>query len=119
MGTGSLWAGPYLQHVHGLSQQAAGYIIMMFPLGMIFGSPLSGYLSDKILKSRKKVLLGGALLHCTAYVPLVFSTGQLQLGHLYILFFWYGLSGGAFVCCFACSKEIFEPHFAGTAIGCG
>ena len=117
MGTGSLWAGPYLQHVYGLSKEAAGSIIMMFPLGMIFGSPLAGYLSDKVLKSRKKVLLGGALLHCTAYLPLVFLNGQLPLTGLYGLFFWYGLSGGAFVCCFACSKEIFEPRIAGIAIG--
>ena len=36
---------------------------------------------------------------------------------LYPLFFWYGLTGSAFVSCFACVKEIYEPRFAGTATG--
>lgn len=117
MGVGSLWAGPYLQNVYGLSKQAAGNIIMMFPLGMAIGCPLSGYVSDKILKSRKKVLLWGCVLHAVSYIPLVFFTGGLSLNLLYVLFFWYGLSGGAFVSCFACAKETCEPRFAGTAVG--
>ena len=117
MGVGSLWAGPYLQNVYGLSKQAAGNIIMMFPLGMVFGCPLSGYVSDKILKSRKKVLLWGCVLHAISYIPLVFFTEELSVPLLYALFFWYGLSGGAFVSCFACAKETCEPRFAGTAVG--
>ncbi len=117
MGVGSLWAGPYLQHVYGLSKQAAGNIIMMFPLGMVFGCPISGYISDKILKSRKKVLLAGVALHALAYIPLVFFPDKMSITQLYALFFWYGLSGGAFVSCFACAKETCEPRFAGTAVG--
>ncbi|MDR3565755.1 MAG: MFS transporter [Negativicutes bacterium] len=117
MGVGSLWAGPYLQNVFGLSKQNAGNIIMMFPLGMVFGCPLSGYLSDKIMKSRKKVLLWGCLLHTLSYIPLVFFTDQMSITFLYGLFFWYGISGGAFVSCFACAKETCEPRFAGTAVG--
>lgn len=117
MGVGSLWAGPYLQNVYGLTKQVAGNIIMMFPLGMVFGCPLSGYLSDKILKSRKKVLLWGCVLHTLSFIPLVFFTAQMSISALYILFFWYGISGGAFVSCFACAKETCEPRFAGTAVG--
>ena len=117
MGVGSLWAGPYLQNVYGLTKQTAGNIIMMFPLGMVFGCPLSGYISDKILKSRKKVLLLGCFLHALSYIPLVFFTHSLSVTALYYLFFWYGLSGGFFVSCFACAKETCEPRFAGTAVG--
>lgn len=117
MGMGSLWAGPYLQNVYGLSKQLAGNIIMMFPLGMVFGCPLSGYLSDHILKSRKKVLLWGSLFHAASYLPLIFFIDKMSLPVLYVLFFWYGLTGGAFVPCFACVKETCEPRFAGTAIG--
>ncbi len=117
MSVGSLWAGPYLQNVYGLSKQAAGNIIMMFPLGMVFGCPLSGYLSDKILKSRKKVLLAGSILHVLSYIPLVFFPDKMSVAQLYALFLWYGLSGGAFVSNFACAKETAEPRFAGTAVG--
>ncbi len=117
MGVGSLWAGPYLQNVYGLSKQAAGNIIMMFPLGMVFGCPLSGYISDKVLKSRKKVLLWGCILHALSYIPLVFFIDKMSITFLYVLFFWYGLTGGAFVSCFACAKETCQPRFAGTAVG--
>lgn len=117
MGFGSLWAGPYLQNIYGLSKQVAGNILMMFPLGMIVGCPLSGYLSDKVLKSRKRVMLWGCVLHSLCYIPFIFLADQMAKPVLYILFFLYGLSGGAFVSCFACAKEIYEERFAGTANG--
>lgn len=93
MGVGSLWAGPYLQNVYGVSKQVAGAILMMFPLGMVLGCPLSGYISDKILKSRKKVLLWGCVLHTLCYLPLTLYAGSLSIPLLYALFFWYGVSG--------------------------
>lgn len=117
MGVGSLWAGPYLQNVYGISKQVAGNILMMFPLGMVLGCPLSGYVSDKILKSRKKVLLWGCILHTLCYIPLMFLTDSLSIVMLYVLFFWYGVSGGTFVSCFVCAQEIYESRFAGTAVG--
>jgi sugar phosphate permease len=117
MGVGSLWAGPYLESVYSVSKQVSGSILMMFPLGMTIGCPLAGYISDKIVKSRKKTLIWGCLLHSVCYVPLIVYTGSMSQIFLYMLFFWYGISGGAFVACFACAKEIFEPRFAGTAVG--
>ncbi|CQR73649.1 putative sulfoacetate transporter SauU [Sporomusa ovata DSM 2662] len=117
MGVGSLWAGPYLQNIYGISKQQAGNILMMFPLGMVLGCPLSGYVSDKILKSRKKVLLWGCILHTLCYIPLLFLVDSLSIVLLYALFFWYGVSGGTFVSCFVCAQEIYEPRFAGTAVG--
>ncbi|SDF02793.1 MFS transporter [Sporomusa acidovorans] len=117
MGVGSLWAGPYLQNIYGISKQVSGNILMMFPLGMVFGCPLSGYVSDKILKSRKKVLLWGCILHTLCYIPLLFLTDSLSIVFLYVLFFGYGFSGGSFVSCFVGAQEIYEPRFAGTAVG--
>jgi predicted MFS family arabinose efflux permease len=95
LSVGSLWAGPYLQHVYGFSGQAAGNVIMLIPLGMALGCPLSGYLSDKVLKSRKKVLIGGAVLHALVYPPLIFMAGELAPAALYALFLWHGITGGA------------------------
>jgi sugar phosphate permease len=117
MGVGSLWAGPYLRDVYGLSKVDSGGILMLFPLGMTIGCPLAGYLSDKTFGSRRKVLLYGGVLHLTSYIPLVFFSDGLGMGSLKVLFFWYGLSGGTFVVCFACVKEIYERQFAGTAVG--
>lgn len=117
MGVASLWAGPYLQTVYGMSKQEAGHILMLFPLGMTIGCPLAGYLSDKVFRSRRAVLLYGGLLHLLSYVPLVFFTADLDSRLLSALFLWYGLSGGAFVVCFACAKELYDGRYAGASVG--
>ena len=117
MGVGALWAGPYLQDVYGLSRQGAASVLMFFPIGMTVGCPLSGYLSDKVLRSRRLVLLYGSILHLLAYVPFIFFTDQIPSLGLYCLFFYFGISGGFFVSCFACAKEIAHPAYSGTAIG--
>lgn len=49
-----LWAGPYLMDVYKLSKLTAGNILSTVPLAMLIGSPLLGYLSDKVLGSRKR-----------------------------------------------------------------
>ena len=115
---GSLWAGPYLQHVYGVSKTVAGNIVMMVPLGLFLGCPLSGYISDKVLRSRKKVLIGGAMLHLCTFLPLILFPGELPEPVLYVTFLAYGVTGGAFVINYACAKETVRPCYAGTALGC-
>ncbi|NVO15518.1 MAG: MFS transporter [Rhodoplanes sp.] len=117
MGVGSLWAGPYLHAVYGLSKQEASHILMLFPLGMTIGCPLAGYLSDKVFGSRRPVLLYGGILHLLVYIPLVFFTGDMNEWLLGAVFLWYGLSGGAFVVCFAAAKELYDSRYAGAAVG--
>ena len=51
----------YLQNARGLTASYAGLLMMVFPFLMVIGSPLSGYLTDKIGPQRL-VLLGLTLL---------------------------------------------------------
>lgn len=117
MGFQGLWGGPYLQSVYGMSKTQAGSVLMMIPAGMILGCPLAGYLSDKLFKSRKKVLLYGCFLHTLAWVPLLFMLEAMPVKVLMALMFYYGLTGGSFVLCFANTKEACGSALAGTAIG--
>lgn len=118
MNVGGLWSGSYLQDVYGLSKDVASSIVMCFTLGMIMGCPVSGWLSDKVIRSRKNVLLLGIILHTLAYIPLVFFTASISTPSLlYILFALFGFTGGFFVVCFACVKETTEPCYAATAVG--
>jgi len=50
----ALWAGPFLMTILLVSPLATGNILLMFNLGLIAGSPVSGFLSDRITCSRKK-----------------------------------------------------------------
>ena len=56
-GFGALWSGPYLMHVYGMTRAEAGAVLSMIAWGMIVGSPILGFLSDRVLKSRKKVFV--------------------------------------------------------------
>ena len=118
MNVGGLWSGPYLQDVYGLSKDVASSIVMFFTLGMIMGCPVSGWLSDKVIRSRKKVLLLGIIFHTLVYIPLAFFTASIGTPTLlYLLFTLFGFTGGFFVVCFACVKETTEPRYAATAVG--
>ncbi len=54
----------YLQSARGLSPSYAGLLMMVFPFLMVIGSPLSGYLTDKI-EPEILVLIGLGMLSVT------------------------------------------------------
>ncbi len=86
---GGLWGGPWLIHVHKLDKIQTGHVLSMLALGMILGGPLLGFLAERVLKSRKKVLVIAAL-------GLVLLTAKTAFGNpmtLTGLFVWFGLLG--------------------------
>jgi sugar phosphate permease len=117
MGFQGLWAGPYLSDVYGLTKTEAGKLLTMIPTGMILGCPLSGILSDKIIKSRKNVVLGGAILYTLTWIPLVCLIDSISTSFLTYLLFFYGVFGGFCVVMYAHLKEKMKSQIAGTAIG--
>lgn len=117
-GFGALWGGPYLMHIYGMSRSEAGAILSMIAWGMILGSPLLGYFSDKVLRSRKK-----PFIFCTAVM-----VAELILFNLYpagfspaallILFFIFSVCSSAIVIIgFTTTKELFPVEIAGTSVG--
>ncbi len=113
-----LWGGPYLQHVYGLSKVASGKILSMPALGMVVGSPFLSYLSDRVFRGRKVVLV-----LCTCAVVgvvglLAFQTESLSIPALYAVFFMLGcFSSAVVVIGFTMNKELFPISIAGTATG--
>ena len=117
-GFGALWSGPYLMHVYGMTRAEAGAVLSMIAWGMIVGSPILGFLSDRVLKSRKKVFV-----LCTSGLTLmlvfinIFPSG---LSHpvLYILFFIFAIFASSIVVIgFTMTKELFPVEIAGTSVG--
>jgi nitrate/nitrite transporter NarK len=64
----ALWAGPYLVEVAGLSPLRAANLILLLNVAFVLGAPAGGWLSDRVLSSRKVPVLlalagtGGAFL---------------------------------------------------------
>ncbi len=115
---GGLWGGPYLMHVYGLSKAEAGNILGMLALAMIVGSPFLSWLSDKVFRSRKKVIVLAAIITLGLTIPLAFFTDAMNRPALYLLCFLLGLFNSAVVVvAFTSAKELFPVEIAGTSVG--
>jgi sugar phosphate permease len=115
---GGLWGGPYLIQVYGMSKAQAGGILSMLAVGMIVGSPLQSYFSNRVFKGRKPsiVISSGIVLLLTA--ALAFRTDSIPgYGH-YLICLGLGIFSSAVVVIgFTAAKELFPVRMAGTATG--
>jgi sugar phosphate permease len=115
---GGLWGGPYLMHVYGLSKAEAGNILGMLALAMIVGSPFFSWLSDKVFRSRKKVIVLASFITLCLTIPLAFFPDAMNRPALYLLCFLLGLFNSAIVVvAFTSAKELFPVEIAGTSVG--
>lgn len=117
-GFGALWGGPYLMHVYDMTRAQAGAVLSMLAWGMIIGSPPLGYLSDKIMKSRKKpLILCNLILVCELAFLGIYPSGLGRFA-LYVLFFIFSIcSSSAVIFGFTTVKELFPIEIAGTSTG--
>ncbi len=117
-GFGALWSGPYLMHVYGMSREEAGMILSLIAWGMICGSPVLGLLSDKVFRSRKKLLVAGAAAVSMELGLLCLFPSGLSRPMLMAFFWLFSISSSSMVViAFAAVKELFPVEIAGTALG--
>lgn len=115
---GGLWGGPYLIQVHRFSKEQAAHILSMLAVGMIVGSPVLSYASNRIFRARKPVLVISSLITVAISALLAFRTGELGAAALYALCFGLGMFSSAVVVIgFTSNKELFPVQMAGTATG--
>lgn len=113
---GGLWGGPYLMQVHGLTKAQAGGILSTFAFALIIGSPVMGWLSNRV--GRKPVLVGSSVLLTAGCATLWAFTDTLPVYGLYGSFFLIFLAAGPTGSVVATvSKELFPLSIAGTSVG--
>ena len=112
-----LWGGPYLMQVYGLGKDRAAYVLSLSALAIIFGSPGFSLLSDRLFKSRKKILIGSSLMMVLTTLPLMLGTA-LGLFQLCFICLGMGLFSAAIVSVLmTATKELFPQAIAGTSTG--
>jgi sugar phosphate permease len=117
-GLGALWGGPYLMHVYGLSQGETGAVLSMIAYGMILGSPLLGFVSDRVLRSRKKPFMICTSILTGLVLCLYLFPDALPKPGLYAVFFLLSISSSSIVVIgFTTTKELFPVEMAGTSVG--
>jgi sugar phosphate permease len=114
-----LWAGPYLRDIYGLPGPAVGNILSMVAVGLVAGSPFLGYLSDSVLKSRKKVLVGCSFVTAVEWAIFYFQFQGLPIPVLHLFFLFIGICiGASVIIAFTAVKELFPLAIAGTSVSC-
>ncbi len=113
-----LWGGPYFMEVYGMSKTEAGDVLSMIHIAIIIGGPLFCYLSDRVFRSRKRILLISSTFIMVLTIPLAFFPAGMTPIMLYIWCFCFGAFGNSVVAVtFTATKELFPVEIAGTAVG--
>jgi sugar phosphate permease len=112
----ALWAGPYLMEVMGYSALATGNLILLLNVGMITGAPCWGTVSDRLLNTRKWIIVAGSTSILSTLIILVLIPPETSLGVLAPLFFCFGFFNATGLLMYAHIKERVPAEMSGAAM---
>ena len=109
-----IWGVRYLQEAIGHDYTSAVMRSAMVPLGWIIGSPLLGFLSDRLGRRKPVIAVAGLVLFgCLAWI----LYGPADVLPPYVLGIITGIASGACMIPYTVIKEANPPELAGTATG--
>lgn len=111
---GALWGIHYLTKVRNLSIVQASYATTMLFIGVIFGSPIFGFISDKIGR-RVLPMIIGALLSLFVILYLMYAP-HLSLLSIMCLFFLIGFVTSTQVLSYPTVAELNPSYLTSTAV---
>ena len=108
-----LWGIPYFQDAYHLSPEQAAHMMMMPFIGWIIGSPMAGYISDKIGLRRPPLLIASI---AALFISLViFYVPDLSHSMMTILLLLLGFFCGAHPLVFSLIRENNSNKLSGTS----
>lgn len=110
------WGNTFFQKALHTNAQTASYYVDMIFLGWFVGSPLNGYLSEK-LGSRRKMLLFGCWTSLITFIPIILYPSIMPHWALATCIFLFALFSSSQIACFAIARDLVELRLAGTALG--
>jgi sugar phosphate permease len=111
-----LWAGPYLMEVMGLSPEGAGNIIFFANIALIIGSCAWGPVSDRILNTRKWIVVGGHLFLALITLCMALLSPGTSFALLAVLFFCFGFFRTTGLLMYPQIKDLAPLSMAGMAM---
>jgi len=112
-----LWAVPYLMDAYGQTQQQAANALTLWAIGLIAGCTLWGYLADRIVGSRKGVVLAGAAVYALLWALLAIYPAGLPAIVLWVAMFWGGFFASTWIPSYAQLKDSVPSQVVATAMG--
>ncbi len=116
MGNLMLWAVPFLRDAYGLGMTEAAIYATATPLALLASGPLTGWVSDSVLRRRKLPFVALAAAQLALWGVFAWTAGHLPLAGVLALFFAMGLVGSAFVLTWPIGREVNPPELAGSAV---
>jgi MFS family permease len=111
-----LWAVPYLRDVYGLPTTRAAGVASATSIALIVAAPLTGYVSDSVLRRRKLPYTALCAGLFAVWVVFVATLGAVPLWAVGTLLFAMGVFGAAFVLTWPIGREVNPPELAGVAV---
>lgn len=112
----TLWAGPFLIKFLRLDPVAAGNILLLLNLGYSFGASSGGYVSDRILRSRKRTIYLAYVIAACATLVLAEYHGSGSLLLVGITFFIIGFVNAFNQISFIHIQELMPERISGSAM---
>jgi predicted MFS family arabinose efflux permease len=112
----ALWAGPFLMEVMGYSALTTGNLILLLNFGMILGAPCWGILSDRLFRTRKRVVIAGLICIALTIIILTVIPAGIHLAVLALLFFCFGFFNATGLLMYPHIKEMVPLEMAGVAM---
>ncbi len=110
-----LWGDDFLHASYGMSVTVAATGIGFIFLGWAIGSPILGFVTDKM--GRRKPMMYLAAIMCLLTISAVIYLPDLSLFTLYFLMFFFGIFNAGVSICYAVAGDLHPKSIAGTSIG--
>jgi len=111
---GMTWGVRFLQEARGREFETAVVLAATVPIGWMIGSPLLGFISDR-LGRRKPVILAGTIMLLADVTWVLFGNPEVLRGHTVGILM--GIASGAAMIPYTVIKEANSPELGGTATG--
>lgn len=111
-----LWAGPYLTQAVGLSDSGAAAMLLLLNLSFVAGAPAGGWLSDRVLRSRRSVALASLTGTALALLALAADAVRDRPWLVALVFVALGVASSFGQVMYAHIKELVPADMAGMAM---
>jgi len=112
---GALWGSLYLNQIHHLNATDASLVSAMLFVGMMIGSPLLGWISDKVKEQKRLMQLAAIMLFLIEI--LILFTSKLSFSLLAACFFIMGFLSSGQVIGFSYVAQVNSMTITSTALG--
>jgi len=110
-----LWAVPWMRDVYGMTPKESAEIVSLVGVGVVFGAPAAGFLSDRVFRARRLPYILFTLVYTAVWAAIAVPADGPPRALLGPLCFLVGLTASCFTLTWVLAREVNPPRFSGIA----